>query len=409
MTQTTTALQLNAHQTAKLQAMYRHLHAHPELSMQEFETAKLIEEQLDALGIEHFRCGGTGVVGVLHNGDGPVVAFRADSDGLPIEEATGLDYASIDTGTLPDGTSVPVMHGCGHDVHVASLLGAAEVLTCNRDAWSGTLVLIFQPGEETATGALAMLADGLWDRAPRPEVVFGQHVVPGRVGAVTINSGPAAAMADSLLVTVHGQQSHGSQPEDSIDPIVMAAHMVTRLQGIVSRELNPRKPAVVTIGTFHAGLKENIIPASAEFTLNIRTFDEDIRGQILAAVRRIVDAEAAASGAQQPVIQEMYRFPECFNDPAAVSSVIKALQGALGQDSVEITPPGMGSEDFGHLGASIGVPSVIWWFGGTPADAFNGPGPIPVNHSPFFAPELEGALATGVSAAIGVLMSRLAN
>lgn len=178
MTQAATlALQLDTEQTAKLRALYRHLHAHPELSMQEFATATLIEEQLDGLGIEHFRCGDTGLVGILRNGEGPVVAFRADSDGLPIEEATGLAYASTDTGTLPDGTAVPFMHGCGHDTHVASLLGAAEVLTGNRGAWSGTLVLIFQPGEETAAGALAVLDDGLWDRAPRPEVVFGQHIM----------------------------------------------------------------------------------------------------------------------------------------------------------------------------------------------------------------------------------------
>ncbi|MCR1162435.1 amidohydrolase [Paenarthrobacter sp. UW852] len=407
MTATATLPMLDANQTAKLHELYRHLHAHPELSMQEFATATVIEEQLDGLGIEHFRCGGTGVVGVLRNGDGPVVAFRADSDGLPIEEATGLDYASTDTGTLPDGTVVPVMHGCGHDTHVASLLGAAEVLTDNRDVWSGTLVLIFQPGEETAAGALAMLDDGLWDKAPKPEVVFGQHVMPRPVGTVAISSGPVAAMADSLRVTVHGQQSHGSQPQDSIDPIVMAAHMVTRLQGIVSRELDPRKSAVVTVGTFHAGLKENIIPASAEFTLNIRTFDEDVRRQVLAAVRRIVTAEAAASGAPGPDIEEMYRFPQCFNDPDAVPPVLEALRLALGAESVEITPPMMGSEDFGHLGTAIGVPSVFWMFGGTPVAGLEGP--VPVNHSPFFAPELEGSLAGGVSAAVAVLLSRLGN
>jgi hippurate hydrolase len=409
MTQTATALQLDSEQTTKLHSLYRRLHAHPELSMQEFATAALIEEQLDALGIEHFRCGGTGVAGILRNGDGPVVAFRADSDGLPIEEATGLDYASTDTGTLPDGSTVPVMHGCGHDTHVASLLGAAEVLAGNRDAWSGTLVLIFQPGEETAAGALAMLDDGLWDKAPRPEVVFGQHVMPRPVRTVAISSGPVAAMADSLRVTVHGQQSHGSQPQDAIDPIVMAAHMVTRLQGIVSRELDPRKSAVVTVGTFHAGLKENIIPASAEFTLNIRTFDEDVRGQVLSAVRRIIEAEAAASGAPKPEIEEMYRFPQCFNDPDAVPAVIEALRAELGTESVEITPPMMGSEDFGHLGTAIGVPSVFWMFGGIPAAGHEGPGPIPVNHSPFFAPELEGSLAGGVRAAVAVLMSRLGN
>lgn len=208
-------------------------------------------------------------------------------------------------------------------------------------------------------------------------MVFGQHVMPRPVGTVDISSGPVAAMADSLRVTVHGQQSHGSQPQDSIDPIVMAAHMVTRLQGIVSRELDPRKSAVVTVGTFHAGLKENIIPASVEFTLNIRTFDEDVRSQVLAAVRRIIVAEAAASGAPQPDIEEMYRFPQCFNDPDAVPSVVEALRLALGTEAVEITPPMMGSEDFGHLGTAIGVPSVFWMFGGTPQPATKGQAPSP--------------------------------
>ncbi|MFF2242762.1 amidohydrolase [Arthrobacter sp. NPDC058130] len=400
------ALQLDSQQTARLHALYRHLHAHPELSMQEYATASLIEEVLDRLGIEHFRCGGTGVVGILRNSEGPVVAFRADIDGLPIEEATGLDYASTDTGTM-DGNRVHVMHGCGHDTHVASLLGAAELMKGNLDLWSGTLVLIFQPGEETAAGALAMLEDGLWDKAPRPEVVFGQHVMPRPVGTASISTGSVAAMADSLRVTVHGQQSHGSQPHDSIDPIVMAAHMVTRLQVIVSRELNPQESAVVTVGTFHAGLKENIIPASAEFTLNIRTFDEAVRDQVLAAVRRIIAAEAAAAGAPKPVIEELYRFPQCFNDPETVPSVADALRGALGSNAVEFTRPMMGSEDFGHLATAIGVPSVYWMFGGTPAEAFEGPGTIPVNHSPLFAPQLEGSLAGGVTAAVAVLLSRL--
>ncbi|QOT19830.1 amidohydrolase [Paenarthrobacter sp. YJN-5] len=403
---TATAQELDSEQTTKLHALYRSLHAHPELSMQEHATAALIEQELERLGIEHFRCGGTGVVGILRNGDGPVVAFRADTDGLPIEEATGLEYASTDKGML-EGSEVPVMHGCGHDTHVASLLGAAEILVGNRGMWAGTLVLIFQPGEETAAGALAMLDDGLWDKAPRPEVVFGQHITPRPVGTILVSSGPAAAMADSLRVTVRGQQSHGSQPQDSVDPIVMGAHMVTRLQTIVSRELDPRKSAVVTVGTFHAGLKENIIPASAEFTLNIRTFDEDVRGQVLAAVHRIIEAEAAASGAPAPQIEELYRFPQCYNEPDAVPSVLEALRGAFGAESVEVTPPMMGSEDFGHLGTAIGVPSVYWLFGGLSRPTLEGAAPVPSIHSPLFAPELEGSLAGGVTAAVAVLFSRL--
>ena len=245
--------------------VYKHLHAHPELSAQEFQTAEYIEGHLAGLGIESFRCGVTGVVGILRNGDGPVIGFRADTDGLPIAEQTGLDYSSHANGQLPDGTIAPVMHGCGHDTHIASALALAALLKDRRDLWGGTLVLIFQPGEETAYGAKAMIDDGLWDRAPKPEVVLAQHVMPAIEGKLLIRGGHMASLADSWKITVHGRQAHGSQPEKSLDPIVAASAMVMRLQTIVSRELAPSTPAVVTVGTFHAGLKENIIPESAEF------------------------------------------------------------------------------------------------------------------------------------------------
>ncbi|WP_240691882.1 amidohydrolase [Arthrobacter sp. CAU 1506] len=389
--------------------LYKHLHANPELSMQEHNTAELIEQRLAGLGIEHFRCGGTGVVGILRNGPGPVVGFRADTDGLPIQEGTGLDYASTATGTLQDGTVVPVMHGCGHDTHVAVLLTVAGLFAEARIAWSGTLVLIFQPGEETGAGAAAMVADGLWERAPRPEIIFGQHVMPGPAGTVSLSVGSAMAMADSLKVTVHGRQSHGSQPQDSIDPIVLGAHMVVRLQTVVARELDPRKSAVVTVGTFHSGLKENIIPATAEFTLNIRTFDDDVRAKVLASVRRIIAAEATASGAPEPQVEGLYTFPACYNDPDEAKALAAVFGDTLGEDAVSIQPALMGSEDFGHLGAAIGVPSVFWMFGGYPAALMDGPDPVPMNHSPFFGPVIEPTLSTGVNAAVAALLSRLAS
>lgn len=402
MTETTTLTALTDADQEQMHATYRYLHAHPELSMQEYRTAEFIAAELTALGIENFPCGGTGVVGILRNGDGPVVAFRADTDGLPILEDTGLEYASRDTGML-DGTAVPVMHGCGHDTHVTSLLTAAQMLARGSDAWSGTLVLIFQPGEETAAGARAMVVDGLWDRVPRPEVVLGQHVMPLQAGTIKISSGTAMAMADALRVTVIGKQSHGSQPQAGIDPIVLGAHMITRLQTIVSRELDPTKPAVVTSGTFHAGLKENIIPDRAQFTLNIRTFDQDTRDQVLAAVRRIVSAEAVASGAREPVVEEIYTFPRCYNDPQVTAGIAAALRAELGEDNVVDGPPMMGSEDFGHLADSIGVPSVYWMFGGFDLAS----GPAAMNHSPFFGPVMEPTLSTGVRAAVSALLSRL--
>ncbi|MGD6980708.1 MULTISPECIES: amidohydrolase [Citricoccus] len=385
---------------------YRHLHANPELSMQEHRTAEFIEAHLDTLGIEHFRCGGTGVVGVLRNGEGPVVGFRADTDGLPIEEDSDVEYRSTARGTLADGTEVPVMHGCGHDTHVTALITAAEVLVADRGSWSGTVVLIFQPGEETAAGAEAMVKDGIWDRAPRPEVVYGQHVMPGLAGTVAIVPGTAMAYADSLKVTLYGEQSHGSQPQDSIDPIVQGAHIVTRLQTIVARELDPRRAAVVTVGTFHAGLKENIIPATAEFTLNIRTMDDDVREHVLAAVRRIITAEAAASGAPEPQIEELYRFPRNFNDPAETEAVTEVLRGALGADRVRASKPMMGSEDFGTLPGALGVPSVFWFYGGFDQETVDS-GTMPVNHSPRFVPVPEPTLWTAATAALAAIRSRL--
>lgn len=393
---------------ARMRETYEYLHAHPELSMAEHETAAFIETRLAELGVEEvFRCGGTGVVGVIRNGDGPTVAFRADHDGLPIEEDTGLPYASTATGTLPDGREVPVMHGCGHDTHVTAALAMAELLLGAREAWSGTLVLVFQPGEETAAGARAMVADGLWDTAPRPAVVFGQHVMPGLSGTVALSVGDAMAMADSLKVTVRGRQSHGSQPEDAIDPIVLASHIVVRLQTIVAREVAPLDSAVVTVGTFHAGLKENIIPATAVLDLNVRTHEPDVRAKVLASIRRIVEAEALASGAPEPVVEEIYGFPRTYNDPEAAEALIEVFGGVLGKENVVVRPPLMGSEDFGLLAEAIDVPAVFWFFGGHPREVLEGEAPVPKNHSPFFAPVVEPTLGTGTRAAVAAVLSRL--
>lgn len=388
--------QLSEQDTEAMHQMYRHLHAHPELSMQEEQTARYIEAELDRLGIEHFRCGGTGVVAEVKNGPGPIIGFRADTDGLPIKEDTGADYASQAIGHLQDGTEVPLMHGCGHDTHVTAALTAAKLLLRQPEKWSGTVLFIFQPGEETAAGAKAMVADGLWDKAPRPEVILGQHVFPFAAGQVALTSGPAMALADSLKVTLFGRQSHGSQPQDSIDPIVLGAHIITRLQTITSRELAPLTPAVVTCATFHAGLKENIIPDRAEFTLNIRTLTVPVREQVLAAVERIINAEAQASNAPAPLIEKLYDFPRLYNDPTHTESISQALQTELGQDNVHFQQPKMGSEDVGWLGDSIGVPTVYWFFGGF--DPSN-PAP-PVNHSPHFLPLEEPTLSTGVRAAL---------
>lgn len=390
----------------RMLSFYQHLHAHPELSMQEHATAAMIEEHLDTLSIENFRCGGTGVVGVLRNGGGPVVGFRADTDGLPIEEESSVHYRSTMRGVLPDGTDVPVMHGCGHDMHVTALMTAAEILVADRDSWSGTVVFVFQPGEETAAGARAMVDDGIWDRAPRPEIFYGQHVMPVEAGTVEVVSGTAMAYADSWKVTIHGKQAHGSRPEQSIDPILIGSHIVTRLQSIVAREVSPWRSVVVTVGTFQAGLKENIIPASAEITLNIRTMDDDIRENVLASVRRIITAEAQASGAAEPHIEELSRFPRTYNDPEETGHVANVLRETLGSDRVKQGGPRMGSEDFGTLPEALGVPSVFWFFGGFEPEVIEA-GIAPIPHSPRFVPVPEPTLWTGALGAVSVLKARL--
>lgn len=392
--------ELSTRAREKMIATYRHLHQNPELSMQEHKTQEFIEQELDDIGLEHFRCGGTGVVALDRNGDGPTVAFRADTDGLPIEEKTGAEYASTSTGEL-NGTTVPVMHGCGHDAHITAALTAARLIHSQREAWAGTIVWIFQPAEETAEGARAMVADGLWDRAPKPDVVLGQHVFPFESGTVRFAFNSAMAAADALKVTLYGEQSHGSQPQDSIDPIVLGAHVITRLQTIVGREIAPLDAAVVTVGTFNAGLKENIIPDRAELTLNIRTLEPAVRDKVLAAITRIVNAEAEASGAPQPEIEEIYTFPQLRNHPGEGAKVVQALREELGDDKVVESPPLMGSEDFGHLADAIDVPSMFWFFGGAAKDDEN----PAKNHSPRFLPVEEPTLETGVRAALAAIAS----
>ncbi|MEX3566177.1 amidohydrolase [Micrococcus endophyticus] len=397
-------LRLTEELTRTLLSDYRHLHAHPELSMQEHETAAWIEARLDELGIPNERVGGTGVVGVLRHpegADGPVVAYRADTDGLPVQEDSDLPYASTARGTLPDGTDVPVMHACGHDTHVAMGLSAARVLTRHPEAWAGTVVFVFQPGEETAAGAKAMLEDGLWERVPRPEAVIGQHVMPAKVGTVKYVPGDAMCLADSFRVTFTGRGAHGSMPDRSIDPILLASHAVTRLQGIVSREVSPSDRAVVTVGTFHAGLKENVIPDTAEITLNVRTPTPEIRERVSAAIHRILRAEASASGAPEPVIERYNSFPRTHNDVEATGAVMAAIAAELGEGNVTEMPPLMGSEDVGALADALGVPLVYWFLGGFEGEAFED---NPANHTPQFAPVMEPTLTTGVHAALAGLL-----
>ncbi len=312
---------------ADLTGIYRDLHAHPELAFAEHRTAGIVAARLRDLGYQTTTgVGGTGVVGLLANGDGPTVLLRADMDALPVLERTGLDYASADRGKSADGKDVPVMHACGHDAHVTCLLGAAAELAADASGWSGTLLLVFQPAEEVGEGAQAMIDDGLFDRFGLPDVVLGQHVAPIPAGLLGVRSGPAFAAADSLRIVLHGQGGHGSRPETTIDPVLMAAAVVQRLQGIVARELPAADAAVVTVGALHAGTVSNVIPDEAELLVSVRTFDQGVRGKVLAAIERIVTAEAAASGAVvAPEITSLGAFPLVVNDPAACARVSDAF------------------------------------------------------------------------------------
>ncbi len=389
-----------------LLATYQDLHRHPELSMQEHRTAGIVGERLTELGFETRQVGGTGVVGWLVNGDGPTLAFRADMDGLPIVEDTGLDYASTATGTLPDGTTTAVMHACGHDIHTTCGLGIASHLTAHRDQWQGTVVMIFQPAEETGAGAKAMVADGLWEVAPRPRAIFGQHVTSARVGSVDLTPGPAMAMADSWQVTVHGRGGHGSRPEAALNPVLLAAHMVVRLQSVVANEVSARDVSVVTVATFHGGTKENVIPDQATFTLNMRHHDQAVRDRVTTAVRRVLSAEAAASDAPEPTIEVLSTFPLTVNDPVQADQVRAALSKEFGANAVTSAPTRMGSEDFTVLATAIGVPSTFWYIGALPAEVVDADGPNPSTHSPFFAPDAEPTITNGVRAGVSVLLSR---
>jgi amidohydrolase len=395
---------------ADLTGIYRDLHAHPELSFAEHRTGGIVAARLRDLGYQTTTgVGRTGVVGLLANGEGPTVLLRADMDALPVLERTGLDYASTDRGVSADGEDVPVMHACGHDVHVTCLLGAAAAFAADTSSWSGRLLLVFQPAEEIGEGAQAMIDDGLFDRFGVPAVVLGQHVAPLPAGLLGVRPGPAFAAADSLRVVLHGQGGHGSRPESAVDPVLMAAATVQRLQGIVSREVAAGDAAVVTIGALRAGTVPNVIPDQAELLLSVRTFDPAVRAKVLTAIERIVTAEAAASGAAvAPEITSFGAFPVVVNDAAACAKVSDAFAAGLGPGLVLDPGPVTGSEDVGLLAAASGAPCAYWLLGGADPAQFAGVtsldeakaivATLPSNHSPLFAPVIEPTLRTGVAA-----------
>lgn len=400
---------------AHYEKLREHIHSHPELSDREGETAALIADQLrktQGFAIEE-KIGGHGLAAVCINGSGPTVMLRADMDALPILEQTKIPFASKVRQKDRDGIEQPVMHACGHDIHIVSLLAAAELFVSNLSSWVGTLILIFQPAEEKGSGSNAMVRDGLYDRIPIPDVVLGQHVSAQRAGQVGIRCGQILSASDSFAITFHGRGGHGSSPELSIDPVVMASSTVLRLQTILSREVSSSTEfAVVTVGSIHAGFSENVIPDKAEIKINIRTRQSETREKVLAAVRRIVKAECEASGAQKEATFELIsQYPITINDNT-MTDKLKSSFGALFGDNFDSDiSPNNASEDFPNLATVVGKPYAFWFWGGVDPKEFDvlkaAGEEVPGNHSPFFKIATQPTLSIGLDAISAAAMTFL--
>ncbi len=398
----------------EVENLYTELHRHPELSLQETQTAARVASRLRDFGYEVTEgVGGTGVVGMLRNGDGPTVMLRGDMDALPVEEQTGLPYASEVTAEDSGGKSTSVMHACGHDAHTSCLVGVADLLSRGRDSWRGTVMAVAQPAEEIFAGAKNMLEDGLFTRFARPDVVLGQHVLPFEAGTLAHREGAAMAAAVTLGVRVFGTGGHGSTPQAAVDPVVIAGHIITRLQTIVSREVAPTAPAVVTVGTLHAGTRANIIPDEAYMEINVRSFDDAVQKRILEAIERIVRAEAEAGRSpREPEIRTTDSTPVTYNEPRSTKLLREAHREYFGEERLLEFPALMGSEDFAHYGRAVhyeapDVPCVYWGVGMTEAKTWREAegetteekiSSVPFNHSPFFAPDREPTLSTCLEA-----------
>jgi len=397
-------------------ALYRDLHQYPELSQFEEQTSAKVAARLDGAGLEvATHVGGFGVVGVLRNGDGPVVALRGDMDALPIHEDTDLPYASQVSVTRDDGSTVGVMHACGHDLHTSCLVGAAELLTANRDAWRGTLFILAQPAEETISGAAAMLADGLFSRFPRPDVVLGQHAMHARAEMLLHRPDTFLAASRNLEIRIFGKGGHGSSPHVTIDPVLMAAQAVVALQAVVSREISPNQPAVVTVGSIHGGTRYNIVPPEVTLQVTTRGLSEPVMDQIQAAIERIVNGVCAAARApKEPQVTVCEQTYATVNDPATTARVRAVHEALFGDDVVSYPEVIMGSEDFALYGMpgagrydEPAIPTAFWFVGTLAADRWDAaPGTqlldklatFPGPHTPHFAPDRTASLRRGLEA-----------
>jgi len=396
--------------------IYTNLHAHPELSMMEVKTAAFVVKELRALGFAVTeRVGNTGVVGVLTNGTGPTVLVRADMDGLPVKETSGVSYASTDIVKDLSGADKPAMHACAHDTHVTALIGMAQLLVVLKKEWAGTLVLVAQPAEEIVAGARAMLADGLYTRFPKPDYAVALHT-GARLPAGTIGhrEGSLMASVNSVDVVVRGVGGHGSAPETTKDPVVLASQIVLALQTIVSRELKPGVPAVVTVGSIHGGTKRNIIPDEVRLELTLRTFDERVMEQLVKAIRRISEGLARAAGVPEDRLPLITSLPESVgvmrNDPVLTRRIVDAFRTWFGPERLREQEPIMGGEDFAEFGRQ-GVPISLWWVGGADPKKFEESLrtgiPVPSNHSATFAPVPEPTLKTCVTSLMAAVLELL--
>ncbi|KAL4938016.1 hypothetical protein BDV06DRAFT_201837 [Aspergillus oleicola] len=387
--------------------LYKHFHANPELSLQESQTAEKIAAHLASLKSYEIttNIGGYGLVGILRNGPGKTVLLRADIDALPVKELTGFPYASTKTMRDVDGNEKPVMHACGHDMHITCLLATAERMASIKDKWTGTLIVLFQPNEERGAGAQAMVDDGLYDKIPVPNVALGQHVMRLRAGSIGCRFGTIMAAADSMKITVFGRGGHGSLPHTTVDPVLLAAHIVVRLQGIVSREVDPSDLGVLTVGSLQAGQTENIIADRAEIGIDFRSVKLETREKIIESVKRIVTAECMASGSPKPpIFTPTRRFPPTDNDDSIAGQLAVTFGEHFGDRFDGDTPRTNVSEDFSTLATSRGVPCCFWFLGGIDhglwdeAQEKRTTAEIASNHSALFAPVIQPTLTAGVDA-----------
>jgi amidohydrolase len=397
-------------------ALYRRLHQNPELSREERQTSALVARELRKAGYQvSTGIGGYGVAAVMHNGRGPTLLLRGDMDALPVAEQTGLPYASRVLSKNDRGERVPVMHACGHDMHVTNLLASAAFLAHHRALWSGTLVVIAQPAEELGEGASDMLADGLFERVPRPDYALALHVDPDLpAGQVAAIPGWAAANVDSVDVTLFGRGGHGARPQDANDPVVTAAHFITALQTLVSRRNDPRQPAVVTVGSIHGGTKNNVIPDSVHLQLTVRSYADETRTLLLSGIEQLARDVCAAFQCPKPAdvrVKENHT-PAVYNDPELSVRALRVFAAALGEHAIGSVPPTMGGEDFGRFGRALGIPSLLFRLGATPDAVFRksrepGAPPPPSLHSGAFAPDAAGTLRTGVRATVNLALALL--